>query len=146
MSSESSEGQVLTTWTVHLVKKSARLQVLFFGGLILSMGILWWLTHSIGWMLLGIIAVLGSLSLYYLPITYYLTDREVLMRTYVNSQIKLWGNFSHYVEYDDAVQLIFHQDNFRGQMLQGLLLYFSNNRDEIMEVVSSKLPPSSEIP
>ncbi len=137
------EDQVLLTWKVHLLRRNRKTGTWLGIAVLAGVSVVWISFHSIGWVLLSLVLLLGSITTYILPITYTLTDRELRMRTLVANEAKPWRRFAGFSVYSDAVHVAFDQHSFRGRMLRGYTLYFEGNREEVMAIVRDRVKPRS---
>lgn len=142
-SDETAEDKVLLIWRIHLLTRNPKTTTWLAIAIIAGLSLVWISFHSIGWVVLSAILLLGSISTFILPITYTLTEKEVRMRSLLTNEVKPWRKFAGFNIYPDAVQVTFDSRTFRGRMLRGYTLYFEGNREEIMAIVREKIKPRS---
>ena len=140
---EEEDDKVLLTWRVHLLARSRKTTTWLAVAVLAGLSVVWISFHSIGWVLLSALLLLGSISTYVLPVTYTLTDRELRMRTLVANEAKAWRRFAGFHIYPDAVHVAFDQHSLRGRMLRGYTLYFQGNREEVVAIIRDRVKPRS---
>ena len=133
------EDKVLLTWRVHLLSRNRKTATWLTVVLAAGLSVVWISFHSLGWVILSAVLLLGSISTYILPVTYTLTEQEVRMRSLVSSEAKPWKRFTTYYTYPDAVHLAFDNRTFRGRVLRGYTLYFSGNREQVTSLIREKI-------
>jgi hypothetical protein len=136
----SPEDEVLLTWRVHLLPRDRRKAVLLFIALAAGLALIWVAFRSWGWLALSTVLVLGSISVYLLPVTYAFTEERVKMTSLLVNESRPWRKFAGYTVFRDAVYLAFDQRTFKGRLLKGYTFYFERNQDEVMAVVRAKMP------
>ncbi|MEW6723857.1 MAG: hypothetical protein AB1331_02900 [Bacillota bacterium] len=80
-----------------------------------------------------------SIGAYLFPITYTLSDQGVRFKNLLANEFRTWDKFSEFQVYPDAVQLFFPQRSLRNRVNKGFILFFENNRDEVLAMVQERL-------
>jgi len=91
------------------------------------------------YLLLALIMLTGALGPLYFPIHYTLTDKRVYQAIFSSKDSFRWEDFDSYRVFDDSVHLHLRPKNLRLRYLKGLTLYFSNNREEVLDVIRQRI-------
>ncbi len=141
-SAESTEPEptILLQWVCHPIKSRS---VLLTVGLVLFLTILVALTYT--WTestLFAMIAALilwGSVSQYFLPVSFRLTDRTVTVKYTTHTIERTWNLFrSYYVDRNGVLLSPFVRPS-RLETFRGLYVRFAGNKDEVVAVISEKI-------
>ena len=133
-----SPGQVLK-WIDHPLRKSRKnlLIVIFF--LILAPAVVFFSTKSLFFLLLSIIFLLGSLSTFFLPTTYELSEDGLKVKFFFNTRQAEWGKYrSFYVDKNGVLLSPFEKPS-RLENFRGIYLRFNQNKDEVINFIKSKI-------
>jgi len=131
----------LLEFSVHLLREQPRKGAIVGAGLVAFFLLMWFviIPGNTMLMMISMFILLGSVGAFLFPLHYRLTDSRVEIRGFPLRDRKAWTRFVRYVEFPDAVQLLVPQRDFRGRVIKGSLIYYGNHRDEIMEIVRSKV-------
>ena len=134
------EPTILLQWVCHPIKSRS---VLLTVGLVLFLTILVALTyHWTESTLFAVIAALilwGSVSQYFLPVSFRLTDRTVTVKYTTHKIEKAWNLFrSYYVDRNGVLLSPFGRPS-RLETFRGLYVRFAGNKDQVVAVVIEKI-------
>ncbi|MDP2871543.1 MAG: FHA domain-containing protein [Bacillota bacterium] len=135
------EERVRLEYTVHQLVQQRRRGTIIVAALVAFFGVMWFfiIPGNTFMMAISLLIILGSVSAFLFPVHYKLTDAGVEIRGVLLRDSKKWTRFERYVIYPDAVQLLVSQRSLRGRVVKGSLVYFRDNRDEVLAVVREKL-------
>ncbi len=138
-----SDEEILLEWEYHpLVERKRKTLILI--PVLLGVWYLGFRWFDAWGLFMTVIFTIGPLSGYIFPTRYRLSDKRVDAMSFFHRTRKRWSKFVSYKPYDDAVQLFFDHSSLRGVLLKGVLLFFQENGEEVLELVSSKLPSEEE--
>lgn len=145
---EPAEEKVLLTWSVHLCKRRKNVAAFVIGIILLTMALSYYVYREWYLPVLLLTICAGSLSAFFFPIKYVLTDRRVKMTNFIAREDKRWEDFWVYHYYHDGVQVAFDQRNLRGRIRGGVMLYYDDRiatKETLTEIVSPRVKSSQEI-
>ena len=94
-----------------------------------------YLFWGIGWLILSIVLVGGSILPYFLPTTYILTEKDIIVKTIFSHQKKRWIDFgSFYVDKNGVLLSPFNKPS-RLENYRGLYVRFHKNNREVVEFI-----------
>ncbi len=135
---DSTKAQVLK-WIDHPLKKSKRNLFIVIIALILVPVIVFVATNSLFFVLLSIIFLLGSLSTFFLPTTYELSENGIKVKFFFNTRQMEWGKYrSFYVDKNGVLLSPFEKPS-RLENFRGIYLRFNQNKDEVINFIKSKI-------
>lgn len=139
------EEQVLLEYSVHQLTQNPRKSALVGGLLAVFLILLWFfvIPNNPTLLLVSIGVILASVSAFVFPMHYRLTEAGVEIRGVFIRDFKRWSRFQRYKAYPDAVQLLVSQRSIRGRIVKGTLIYFKDNRDEVMAIIENKIKPDN---
>ncbi|OGC81302.1 MAG: hypothetical protein A2W07_06260 [candidate division Zixibacteria bacterium RBG_16_43_9] len=133
-----SPGQVLK-WIDHPLKKSRKNLLIVVLFLILAPTVVFFSTKSIFFLFLSIIFLLGSLSTFFLPTTYELSEDSLKVKFFFNTRKMEWGKYrSFYVDKNGVLLSPFEKPS-RLENFRGIYLRFNQNKDEVVNFIKQRI-------
>jgi len=131
--------EVVLRWSIHPVKRSTKISIL----VILFLFVVWFLvyltTFSLLLTILSLVIMLGSLSPFFLPTYYELDNKKIKVKFFFNTKEKQWSMFrSFYVDKKGVLLSPFEKPS-RLENFRGLYVRFNQNKEEVVDFVSSKI-------
>lgn len=131
--------EVVLRWSIHPVKRSTKISIL----VILFLLVVWFLvyltTFSLLLTILSLVIMLGSLSPFFLPTYYELDNKKIKVKFFFNTKEKQWSMFrSFYVDKKGVLLSPFEKPS-RLENFRGLYVRFNQNKEEVVDFVSSKI-------
>lgn len=126
-------------YVCHPAKRNRNITVLTTMVIIVCIVLTYFITYSPFMTVLGGLILFGALSQFYLPTRYRFYDDEVHIKTTTQTLKKEWSMYrSYYVDKNGVLLSPFGRptrlENFRGQYIR-----FAGNREEVMNIVKSKI-------
>lgn len=142
------EEKVLLTWSVHLCKRRRKVAATVISIIVLATGLAYYVYREwyVPFALLLICA--GSLSAFFFPIKYVLTNERVKMTNFIARENKKWEEFWVYHRYPDGIQVAYDHRNLRGRIRSGIMLYYDDRvatQETLTAIVSARLKSSQEV-
>ncbi|MCK4856892.1 MAG: hypothetical protein KAT58_02885 [candidate division Zixibacteria bacterium] len=139
VSVEEESDTVLLAWVTHPARARPLVTLLVVIFLTILVVIVYNLTASLLFTIVGALILWGSLSQYFMPTRFELTGRGVRIKYTVTTVTKEWNLYrSYYADRNGVLLSPFIRpsrlENFRGQYVR-----FAGNRDEVMKIVSDKI-------
>jgi len=136
---EQDEGEVLA-WSCHKAKRKPLLTALV-SALILAFGIIVFYAteRSATFAGLTLVILFLSLSRFYLPIRYRLTDRRIMIRTMTQTLYKDWSVYRTCYPDKNGVLLSPFIQPSRLENFRGIYLLFNDNAQAVTEFVRLRL-------
>lgn len=132
------EGETLA-WTTHPVKHRPTVAVLVTL-LILAMGIIvFYMTMSKAFAVLALLVLFFSLTKFYLPTHYRLTEKSVTVKTTTQTITKSWSNYRSMYPDKSGLLLSPFPVPSRLESFRGIYLIFAQNRDEVIRFADKQL-------
>jgi hypothetical protein len=134
------EEKPLYEWEFHPAKANWLVTTLVTVFLFLLLVIVFWMTQSRLFTIIGTFVLLGSMRSFYFPTTYKLYNDYIRVRYTVTTVKKDWKIYRTVSEERNGVFLSTfarptRMENFRGMFLK----YGDADRDRILEIVNSKI-------
>ena len=128
------------SWTSHPLKKSKQKTVLLIAALFLIWSLVFWATsYSWGLLFLAILILTGSLSPYFFPTKYELTQEQVKVNFLAVKKNKAWSEFRSYYPDKNGVFISPFARPSRLENYRGLYLRYQGNKEEVLNFVKSKI-------
>jgi len=135
---ENPEKQALE-WVCHPAKKNKYVTALVTLFIVLLVVIVYYMTYSPWFAVLGFIILYASLSPFYFPTRYRLTDEEISIKTTFQTQHKKWLQYRSCYPDKNGILLSPFMRPTRLENFRGLYIRFWNNRDEVTAFVKDRL-------
>lgn len=131
---------ILLSWQVHLFRKRSRVGALVLGATLAAAVLIYRGLGNFPLAAMVVLVTVASLSAFFFPIRYVLTEEGVRVRNFIGGEARRWDDFATYYLYPDGVQLAFSPGNLRGRILKGVFLYFDGHKDQVLEIVRLAFP------
>jgi hypothetical protein len=134
------EEKLLYEWVFHPAKANWMVTSLVTLFLFLLLVIVYWLTESRLFTMIGTVVLLGSMRSFYFPTNFKLYDDRVEVTYTISSKSRQWKSFRSVYPERNGVHLSpfvrpSRMENFRGLFMQ----YGNADQDKILEIVESKV-------
>lgn len=127
-------------WTSHPLKKSRKKTVYLVLALFVIWSIVFWATaYSWGFLFLAVLILTASLSPYFFPTRYELTQEQVKVFFLAVKKIKTWSEFRSYYPDKNGVFISPFAKPTRLENYRGLYLRYERNQEEVLNFVKSKI-------
>ncbi len=141
-------GQPLYAWSYHHLAARVETTTYLLWGLGLVLLLVLWTTRSVMWLVGAALFFFVTLGGYFLPYTYTLTDRGVVVQSLIHRDFIPWTRVKSFTVYPDGLQLSFSPANLRGALIRGAFLFWGETQNEAVEIVRQHVPveiPASEL-
>jgi hypothetical protein len=142
-SPESETGEQLE-WTCHPVKRKPWTSVAVYALILLFAVLVWIGTESRMFTSLSIVILFLSLSKFYLPTGYKLTEKKIYVKSLTQTLVKEWTMYRTFYPDKNGVLLSTFAGPSRLENFRGLYLLFENNRDQVVEFVRKRIVAQAE--
>jgi hypothetical protein len=130
---------IILSWSTHPVKKRAGISILVTLFLFLVWLVVYFTTTSIFLTGLSVVIMLGSMSPFFLPTRYELTQDKVRIKYLFAKRERDWEAYrSFYVDKNGVLLSPFPQPS-RLENFRGIYLRFDGNKDRVVDFVKSKI-------
>jgi hypothetical protein len=133
-----SPGQVLK-WIDHPLKKSGKNLLIVLLFLVIAPTVVFFSTKSIFFLFLSIIFLLGSLSTFFLPTTYELSENSLKVKFFFNTRQMEWGKYRSFYADKNGVLLSPFEKPSRLENFRGLYIRFNQNKEEVIDFIKTKI-------
>lgn len=139
VNAEPDEGEILE-WTCHKAKRNPLLTALV-SALILAFGIIVYYATERSSVFAGLTLVILFLSLsrFYLPIRYRLSDRRIMIKTMTQTLYKEWSVYRTCYPDKNGILLSPFIQPSRLENFRGVFLLFNDNAQVVTEFVKARL-------
>ncbi len=126
------------SWTVHKAKENSAKTII--ASVFLIIVILFFLFfYGLLWALIAILVFFISLNSYYLPITYRLTDKSIIIDKKIYKYQREWQIFrKYYLTGNGLVLSPFSRRNFLDNF-RGIHILLPKDKDEIIQFIENRL-------
>lgn len=126
-------------WTVHPAKKNLKLSVLVIMFLIALCVSIYFSFDSLLLSLLSAVFLFGSLSSFFLPTTYMLHKKGIIIKRVFHEFFRGWDSFKRY--YIDKNGILLSPFTYRTRLenFRGLYIRFNGNREYIIGYIKSRI-------
>ncbi|SYZ74584.1 conserved hypothetical protein [Candidatus Zixiibacteriota bacterium] len=132
------DGPVME-WVCHPAKKNLARTVavsLFIAVLVVMV---YYMTYSVWFAVLGFAILIGSLAAFYFPTRYRLTENEITVKSTIQTQKRKWTQYRSCYPDKNGVLLSPFLRPSRLENFRGLYIRFWNNRDEVIAFVKKQI-------
>jgi len=128
------------SWTSHPLRKSKKKTVYLILALFLIWSLVFWATaYSWGFLFLAVLILTASLSPFFFPTRFELTQDKVKVHFLAVKKEKAWSEFrSFYPDKNGVFISPFAKPN-RLENYRGLYLRYEGNQEEVLSLVKSKI-------
>lgn len=127
------------TWVSHPVKRNLRNSILLSLFLVILWAIVYIITDSVLFLVLSVVIMLGSLSPFYLPTRYELTEDKVKVNYVFHSMEKSWTLYRSYYPDKNGVLLSPFPRPSRLESFRGVYIRFAGNKEEVLGFIKGKM-------
>jgi hypothetical protein len=132
------EGQILE-WVSHPAKRKPLVTVMVSLFIAVLVIIVYYMTYSVWFSVLGFVILYGSLSAFYFPTRYRLTDDGIEVKTTFQRLQKKWSQYRTCYPDKNGILLSPFARPSRLENFRGLYLRFWYNRDEVVAFVRAQI-------
>lgn len=126
-------------WIDHPLKKSGKNLLIVVLFLIVAPAVVFFSTKSLLFLFLSIIFLLGSLSTFFLPTSYELSENCIKVKFFFNTRKMEWGKYrSFYVDKNGVLLSPFEKPS-RLENFRGLYIRFNQNKKEVIDFIKTKI-------
>jgi hypothetical protein len=131
--------EMVLKWSTHPVKRSILISALVILFLFLVWLVVYLTTSSLFLTGLSVVIMLGSLSSFFLPTRYELSQEKIKVNFFLTTRQREWNTFrSFYVDKNGVLLSPFAKPS-RLENFRGVYVRFSQNKDRVVEFVKSKI-------
>ena len=132
------EGDTIE-WICHPAKRKMYVTVLVTVFLISLVFVVYFVTYSALLTSLSVLFLWGSLSSFYFPTQYKLSENEIIVKTTMQTLKKEWSIYRTYYPDKNGVLLSPFARRTRMENFRGLYVKFESNKDEVMAFVEKQM-------
>ncbi len=132
-------SDVSLIWVVHPFKKNKKKTFFLILFLILVWGLVYWSTYSLGYLLLAIFILMASLSAYFFPTTYEMTNEKITVKYIATKKEKTWETFRSFYADKNGVFLSPFPKPSRMENFRGLYVRYNDNKEEVLNFVKEHI-------
>ncbi len=125
-------------WQVLPIKKGGKKLVIFIVA-ILGTGLLLYIFAGLYWALFGLLLLLGSLSAFYTPTKYILTEKEITIKRPLYTLKRPWSEIKRYEVDKNGIFLSPFRKPRRLENFRGIYLMVGENRDEVISFIKERI-------
>ncbi len=129
----------LFEWTTHPMKRRPRAAILVSIFITLCAVLAWYATDMLWFGILALLVLFASLTKFYLPTRFILTDKAVRIKTSTTTIRREWKQFRSYYPDKNGVLLSPFIEPSRLENFRGMYLIFADNRNEVVAYVKSHI-------
>ncbi len=127
------------TWISHPLKKNKRNTLLVTLFLVLAPTIVFFSTQSLFFLLLSFLILLGSLSSFFLPTSYELSQEKIRVKFFFNTKEMEWKKYrSFYVDKNGILLSPFEKPS-RLENFRGMYIRFNQNKEEVVNFLKERI-------
>lgn len=128
-------------WTVYPYKQDKKKTILAIILIILILVFIYFTLGGLFWALLAGLLLIGSVSSYFLPTSFRVTNDGLTVKTKGRESEFEWDYFKRYHIFDDGIALSPYKEPSRLDNYRGVFLRFGDaDPEKIKELVREKLP------
>jgi hypothetical protein len=134
-----STGTEVLKWIDHPLKKSWKNLLIVVLFLMVAPAVVFFSTKSLLFLFLSIVFLLGSLSTFFLPTTYELSEDSIKVKFFFNTRKMEWGKYrSFYVDKNGVLLSPFEKPS-RLENFRGIYIRFNQNKDEVVNFIKQRI-------
>jgi hypothetical protein len=126
-------------YVCHPARRDMRITVLATVFIAVCVVLVWLISYSPLLTGLAVLILFGSLGGFYFPTRYILYDDHVIVKTTIQTLRKEWSQFRSFYPDKNGVLLSPFARPTRLENFRGLYIKFASNRDQVMQIVRSKI-------
>ncbi len=128
-------------WTIHPVKRKPWVSAMVTLVVLLFSFLVYVSTESTFFCVLSLIVLFASLAKFYMPTSYTLTEREVIVKTTTQTLKKEWSLYRSCWPDKNGILLSPFVEQSRLENFRGLYLIFGDNREEATSFIKEHIAP-----
>ena len=132
------EGQILE-WISHPAKRNMRTTVIVTLFLLSLLIVIYFMTYSVWFTVLGFMILYGALASFYFPTRYKFSEKEITVKTTLQTLKKQWSQYRSFYPDKNGVLLSPFVRPTRLENFRGIYIRFEKNRDDVMAFVKMML-------
>ena len=132
------EGRSLA-WRIHPVKRKPMLSAVVTLAILLFSFLVFVSTESTFMTVLSLAILFGSLAKFYWPTSFTLTEKEIVVKTTMQTMRKEWSLYRSYWPDKNGVLLSPFAVKSRLENFRGLYLIFGENKDDVITFVKERI-------
>jgi len=109
---------------------------------LLGTGVLLYIFAGLYWALFGLLLLLGSLSAFYTPTKYILTEKEITIKRPLYTLKRPWAEIKRYEADKNGIFLSPFSRPRRLENFRGIYLMVEGNRDEVISFIEERINES----
>lgn len=126
-------------WRIHPVKRKPMLSAVVTLAILLFSFLVFVSTESTFMTVLSLAILFGSLAKFYWPTSFTLTEKEVIVKTTMQTLRKEWSLYRSYWPDKNGVLLSPFAEKSRLENFRGLYLIFGENKDDVIAFVKERI-------
>ena len=126
-------------WTCHPAKRNMKVTWAVSVFIVILTVIVYFATFSAFFTVLAFLILTGSLSGFYFPVKYRMTDKGITVKTTMQTLEKKWSQYRSFYPDKNGVLLSPFARPTRLENFRGLYIRFWNNREEVVAFVREQL-------
>ena len=115
---------------------------MIFAIALLGIGVLLYLFAGLYWALFGLLLLLGSLSAFYTPTKYILTEKEITIKRPLYTLKRPWAEIKRYEVDKNGIFLSPFSRPRKLENFRGIYLMVEGNRDEVISFIEERINES----
>jgi cell division protein FtsW (lipid II flippase) len=137
--SSSVEEPILLEWTCHPVRRRPWVSAAVTLFIVVVAMAVFYGTDSRAFAVLALVVLLMSLAKFYMPTSFKFTPTKVYVKTTTQTLAKDWSQYRTFYADRNGVLLSPFAGPSRLENFRGLYLMFEANRDQVLEIVKSRI-------
>lgn len=129
----------LLEYLCHPLKRNRTVTTLVIMVILICLILTYFVTYSAFMTFLGAVILFGALSGFFFPTRYFFYEDHFIVKTKTQALRKEWSQYRSYYPDKNGVLLSPFARPTRLENFRGIFIKFEKNRDEVMEIVKSKI-------
>lgn len=126
-------------WTTFPFTRSWKVSAAVIAFLLVVFFFVYQWIHSIIFLTICMVLVIGSLAGFFFPTEFQLTETGLVVRSLFGTQERLWTSFRSFYPDRNGVLLSPFPRPSRLENFRGIYVRFDNNREQVLEFVTQRL-------
>ena len=132
------EGEVLS-WTVHPMRRKPWVALLVTVFIFVVSMVAYMTTASKAFGTLALVVLFASLAKFYMPTTFRLSDKRIMIKSTTQTIYKNWLQFRSFYPDKNGVLLSPFSEPSRLESFRGIFLIFDRNKDEVVDFIKPRI-------
>lgn len=129
------------SWKIHPVKRKPWVSAMVTLVVLMFSFLVYVSTESAFFCVLSLVVLFASLAKFYMPTSYTLTEKEVIVKTTTQTLKKEWSLYRSYWPDKNGILLSPFVEQSRLENFRGLYLIFGDNREEATSFIKEHIAP-----